>query len=284
VDLTAPPPERWANSPTRARVLKAAAAAISERGLADTRVSDIAGRAGISPGNVMYYFNTLEDILIEALQFANEGFLDEALRDAEARTTARSRLIRLIELAMPSDPALESHSQWLLWLDVWARSPRNPTVDANRRELEGRWIDAYARLVREGQAAGEFRECDPEDFAVRLSALIDGLGKTVVLGDEWMTLPRMLEICAGVVRAELDPPDNELQAAEQIAQRLGVGAECRPALVSESKRGDRHGPVLALLAADVVGFFELAQVDDQVPWGEPDHVLQPGERERVAVG
>jgi AcrR family transcriptional regulator len=184
VDLTAPAHERWANSPTRTRVLKAAVAAICERGLADTRVSDIADRAGISPGNVMYYFATLEDILIEALRLANDGFLDQALREADARPTPRSRLLRLIELGMPSDPALEPHSQWLLWLDVWARSPRNPTVDAHRRELEYRWIAAYARIVREGQADGAFRGCDPDDFAVRLAALIDGLGKAVVLGDE----------------------------------------------------------------------------------------------------
>ena len=151
----------------------------------------------------MYYFATLEDMLIEALRFANDGFLDEALRDAEERPDARSRLLRMIELGMPSDPAQEPHSQWLLWLDVWARSPRNPTVDAHRRELEGRWITAYARIVKEGQADGEFRGCDPDDFAVRLSALIDGLGKAVVLGDEWMTRARMLEICEGMVQAEL---------------------------------------------------------------------------------
>jgi AcrR family transcriptional regulator len=205
VDLTAAAPERRASSPTRIRVLKAAVAAICERGLADTRVSDIADRAGISPGNVMYYFATLEEILIEALRFANDGFLDEALRDAENRPTARARLLRLIELGMPSDPAQEPHSQWLLWLDVWARSPRNPTVNAHRRELEGRWISGYARFVREGQAAGEFRACEPDDFAVRLSALIDGLGKSVVLGDEWMTLARMLEICEDMIHAELDP-------------------------------------------------------------------------------
>jgi AcrR family transcriptional regulator len=203
VVLTASVPERPANSPTRTRVLKAAVAAICERGLADTRVSDVAGLAGISPGNVMYYFATLEDMLIEALRFANDGFLDEALREAEGRPDARSRLLRMIELGMPSDPAQEPHSQWLLWLDVWARSPRNPTVDAHRRELEGRWITAYARIVREGQAAGDFRECDPDDFAVRLAALIDGLGKAVVLGDEWMTRARMLAICEGMVQAEL---------------------------------------------------------------------------------
>jgi len=204
VVLTAAAPERSANSPTRTRVLKAAVAAICERGLAGTRVSDIADRAGISPGNVMYYFATLEDILIEALRFANDGFLDEALREAVGRPSARSRLLRLIELGMPSDPEQEPHSQWLLWLDVWARSPRNPTVDAHRRELEGRWISAYARIVREGQTAGEFRRCDPDDFAIRLTALIDGLGKAVVLGDRWMTRARMLEICERMIMAELD--------------------------------------------------------------------------------
>jgi AcrR family transcriptional regulator len=190
----------------RGRVLEAAIAAICERGLSDTRVIDIADRAGMSPGNVMYYFATLEEMLIEALRFANDGFLDQALRDAEQEPTAGERLLRLIELGMPSDPAEEPHSQWLLWLDVWARSPRNPTVDAHRRELEGHWLSAYARITERGQAAGELApSVDAHDFAVRLCALIDGLGKSVVLGDPWMTRSRMLEICARMIQAELEP-------------------------------------------------------------------------------
>src|ERR1017187_7239917 len=75
-----------------------------------------------------------------------------------------------------------------------------------------------------------------------------------------------------------------LQAAEQVAQRPRVGAECRAAVAGESDRGDGHGPVASFLAADVIGFFELAQVDDQVAGGEPDHVLQAGEGQRVAAG
>lgn len=196
------------SSARRARVLEAAIAAICERGLSDTRVLDIAGRAGMSPGNVMYYFATLEEILIEALRFANDGFLDQALREADAEPAAHGRLLRLIELGMPSDPAEEPHSQWLLWLDVWARSPRNPSVDAHRRELEEHWIAAYAGIVERGQAAGEFRPgVDARDFAVRLAAMIDGLGKSLVLADPWMTRARMLEICSGMIAAELTPAD-----------------------------------------------------------------------------
>jgi hypothetical protein len=35
---------------------------------------------------------------------------------------------------------------------------------------------------------------------------------------------------------------------------------------------------------EVAGFFELAQVDDQVAGGEPGHVLQVGEGQRAAAG
>src|SRR5580692_704127 len=74
------------------------------------------------------------------------------------------------------------------------------------------------------------------------------------------------------------------QAAEQVAQGLGVGAEGFAAVAGEGDGGDGHGPVPGLFAGDVVGFFEFAQVDDQVAGGEPDHVLQAGEGECVAVG
>src|SRR5207237_934259 len=112
---------------------------------------------------------------------------------------ARDRLIRLVELGMPSDPADEPESQWLLWLDVWARSLRNATVDDHRRDLEGRWIGAYAGIVEHGLATGEFRAgVDPHDFAVRLAALIDGLGKSLILRDPWMRRERMPAACTAM--------------------------------------------------------------------------------------
>ncbi len=195
---------RSRSSATRVRVLQAAVAAICERGLSGTRVADIAGRAGMSPGNVMYHFDTLEEMLIEALRLANESFLTAALEDAARMATARGQVVRLVELGMPSDPAEEPHSQWLLWLDVWARSLRNATVDEHRRDLEGRWIGAYAGIVERGQADGEFRPgVDPRDFAVRLAALIDGLGKSLILRDPWMSRERMIAACTAMVENEL---------------------------------------------------------------------------------
>ena len=192
------------SSATRDRVLEAAVGAICERGLWDTRVADIASRAGMSPGNVMYHFGTLEEMLVEALRRTNERFLAAALEETGRLPAARDRLLRLVELGMPSDPAEEPESQWLLWLDVWARSLRNATVDAHRRDLEQRWIGAYAGIVEHGLATGEFRPgVDPHDFAVRLAALIDGLGKSLILRDPWMSRERMLAACTVMVANEL---------------------------------------------------------------------------------
>jgi hypothetical protein len=76
----------------------------------------------------------------------------------------------------------------------------------------------------------------------------------------------------------------DVQAAEQIAQCPGVGAQGCPALAGQSDRGFLRGSVPSLGGADVAGFFELAQLDDQVAGGESEDVLQPGEGQRIAVG
>ena len=55
-------------------ILDAAARVITDRGLADTRISDIAERCGVSPGLILYYFESKDRLLIEALISANDQF------------------------------------------------------------------------------------------------------------------------------------------------------------------------------------------------------------------
>src|SRR4030095_8562570 len=55
-------------------ILDAAARVITERGLAETRISDIAEQAGVSPGLILYYFESKDRLLAEALTFANDQF------------------------------------------------------------------------------------------------------------------------------------------------------------------------------------------------------------------
>ena len=93
--------------------------------------------------------------------------------------------------------------EWALWLDMWARSPRDPDVAKNREAMDRRWRDQIAAIVRDGQARGEFGPIDADDFALRLSALNDGLVIQVVLGDPAVNPSRMTEICQRMAADEL---------------------------------------------------------------------------------
>ncbi|MGZ8581880.1 MAG: helix-turn-helix domain-containing protein, partial [Actinomycetota bacterium] len=55
-------------------ILEAAARVITDRGLAETRIQDIAERCGVSPGLILYYFESKDRLLVEALTYANDKY------------------------------------------------------------------------------------------------------------------------------------------------------------------------------------------------------------------
>ena len=63
-------------------------------------------------------------------------------------------------------------TEWLLWLDLWALSPRNAGVASVRRKFDERWRQTIETTVLTGQEAGEFSATvDASAFAVTLSAI-----------------------------------------------------------------------------------------------------------------
>src|ERR671910_1340320 len=85
----------------RTQMLEAAMEVIAGRGLCDTRIADVADRAGLSPALVVYYFGSKESLLTEALAYAEDLFYIEAFRELTGIEGASERLVRLIELACP---------------------------------------------------------------------------------------------------------------------------------------------------------------------------------------
>ena len=70
--------------------------------------------------------------------------------------------------------------------------------------LDRRQRKLIADIVREGQRRGEFsRDADPDDFALALSGLMDGLGVQVTLGQPDVTPARMVERCLALASSEL---------------------------------------------------------------------------------
>lgn len=198
-------PRRRLSQERRVQILEAAARVIVQRGLADTRIVDVAEAAGTSPGLVLYYFESKDRLLAEALTVAEERFYEESLPELAAIRSARDRLVRLIELSCSGNGGGEGLGvdEYLLWVDLWARAPRDPVVAAKREALDGRWRTALAEIVRDGRGSGEFGDVDPEDFALRFAAMMDGLALQAVLRDPNVTLDRMRDLLLRTAAMEL---------------------------------------------------------------------------------
>ena len=188
----------------REEILRSAVMVISRRGHADTRLSHVAERAGVSQALVVYYFGTRESLLAEALAYSDARFYERAAAEMATTSTATRKLVRLLELGCttgslddPDEPA------WVLWLDLWAVAARNPEVAEHRRKLDQHWRDTISTVVSQGVASGEFRAVNVDDFTIRLAALVDGLALQVALEDPEVDADRMLRLCLGYAASEL---------------------------------------------------------------------------------
>jgi AcrR family transcriptional regulator len=182
-------------------ILETAARVITDRGLADTRIQDIAEACGVSPGLILYYFESKDHLLVEALTWANDQFYLRTARELRKMPSAKDRLARVIELSVPGFlPEYDLLDEWALWLEIWVRALRDPSMAKEREMLDRRWVQSIAELIRYGRQTGEFPAdgLDADDIAMQLSAMTDGLAIQVMLNDTVTTPQRMYDICTDV--------------------------------------------------------------------------------------
>jgi AcrR family transcriptional regulator len=182
----------------RPAILKAAAEVIAERGVIGTRIADVAERAGTSAPGVLYWFDTKDELLTEALRFSDERFYAQLHRELEQLDGPRERLARIVEL-WPAD----GDGEVVLWMELWVRALRDPAVNSARAALDARWREAIAEVVRDGQATGEFSAVDPEAFALTLGALMDGFAIQLALRDPGVTPAQVRAHCLALVEERL---------------------------------------------------------------------------------
>jgi AcrR family transcriptional regulator len=183
-----------------AEILEAAARVITDRGLADTRISDIAERCGVSPGLILYYFESKDRLLVEALTSANDQFYLRLSREMRRMDSARDQLQRLIELSVPGLlPEYERLDEWALWIEIWVRALRDQKLAQEREVLDRRWRQSIADIIRHGRSTGEFPEGDDADqLGLELGAMIDGLAVQTLMNDTAFSPQRMFEVCMDV--------------------------------------------------------------------------------------
>jgi AcrR family transcriptional regulator len=186
----------------RERILAAAVRRIADEGIDDARIARIARDAGVSPALVHYHFNSRETLLAEALQYSYDRLGNERVpADGAAPESTATRLEAMLERYLPLPG--EQERDWLLWAELWLRAMRHPELRPTSARLYADMHNWIADAVAEVIPADGARAVDPDDFADRLLALIDGCGVRALLGDPAMPLDRMRELCWGFVVSEL---------------------------------------------------------------------------------
>ncbi|RSN55861.1 transcriptional regulator [Streptomyces sp. WAC 04229] len=169
-------------APPREDVLAAAMEMIAERGLEKLTMAALGREVGMSSGHLLYYFRSKDELLLRTLEWSEGRLGVERGRLLTRPGTARARLQEYVDLYVP-DGHRDPH--WTLWLEVWNRSQgAADESDARDRQaaIEGAWHRDLVALLAEGVSRGEFRRVDPDRFASRLRALLDGLAIHVAIG------------------------------------------------------------------------------------------------------
>src|ERR1039458_6399909 len=187
----------------RTQMLRAALDVLVERGFPDTRIADVAERSQVSPALVIYYFKTKDRLLTEAMRYAEDLWYEEGARRLAALPTAARRLEEIVAMScLPQDEGTYEDT-WAIWLDLWATAVRHPDVRQVREEFDEHWRETIRRIVRDGQASGEFDGVDVEDFAIGFSALLDGFAIQIALDDPVVDARRAFDLSMRVAAQQL---------------------------------------------------------------------------------
>ena len=170
-----------------ARILAAARALFAERGFVACRVADVARRAGMSPGNVYWHFDSKEAILQAILA---EGFAShEAMTAgvAEEYGPARRKLGLLVERTVA---LYEANAEFTVILGGLKGEGGRELVRAlgfDLPEIERRSRANLRRVFAEARSEGAVEAADPDLLVAFYLAFFDGL--VITRGDLWPALP-----------------------------------------------------------------------------------------------
>ncbi len=159
----------------RNQILEAAMAVFARQGFDQTRMDDIAQEAGLSKGALYLYYKSKDTIISTILQF----FFTQAMNklssflESEEQLSVRQRLFSLNRYYM-------QEMKWMtslvpLSFEFYAVAARQKTVRHFLKQYFKDYRVALTQLIQHGIEQGEFRPIEPEQVAISITALYEGL-------------------------------------------------------------------------------------------------------------
>jgi TetR/AcrR family fatty acid metabolism transcriptional regulator len=144
---------RAAVTDKREAILRAAIKVFAGRGYFNSKVADIAGKAGIADGTVYLYFKSKDEILHSIFDRAMAEFIAEGKKELALISAPKDRLTRIAELHLEK---LGADRDLAVVFQVELRGSTKFMQEFSAAGF-GDYLDIIRQTIAEGQVTGDFR-------------------------------------------------------------------------------------------------------------------------------
>ena len=163
----------------RERILRAAVDVFAANGYFNAKVSEIAKSAGVADGTIYLYFKSKEELLTSLFEDRVEKLLAHMTEQLPKQKNAPERLRAIIDMQLG---LLEGERELAEVITVILRQSTKIMKELAAPHFLA-YLDLIAKVIAEGQAAGDFRRDVSPNLAARaIFGALDGITLTWALG------------------------------------------------------------------------------------------------------
>jgi len=189
----------------RSALIDATYQAGHKHGLRSLSLTDVAEQAGLSRGTVLYYYDDLDALLVEAHAAGIERFCDERDRRVSETDDPGAQLGIAVRAGLPSGPD-DALMRLLYEFDFLAGN--SALHDELVQKMYRRQINTYRGIFAAGRRTTAFTpRLDDDQLAMTFVALEDAYGLHIVAGNALMTVESAVSAMTAVA-GELGCPLN----------------------------------------------------------------------------
>jgi AcrR family transcriptional regulator len=186
----------------REEILRAAYAVAARDRLAGVTARAVAAEAGVSVGLVFFYFESIDRLLRELLDWllARTIVAGELPEMWSAPGDAAHRMMAVVERDVERLPRQRERVE--LFFDYWVLGTRHPVVRSRIRGALDRYRDSFLPLAREVVAEDPRRYAGttPEGLAAVAASFVEGCALQVVMDPAGFDVHRCMSTLAALVR------------------------------------------------------------------------------------
>lgn len=160
----------------REKILSSALSLFAIKGLAATKISDIATKTGMSQGLVYHYYKSKEEIFVCLIGSAMQKMNEAALNLEKLPVSAKEKIVLAIEGLLSGFDNHANTSSYYFLITQTALSDAYPeeAKEIVRSQNDVKY-EVIKRILIEGQKDGTVKNYDPQEMTTLFFSSINGL-------------------------------------------------------------------------------------------------------------